>query len=51
VRGWLDGLAELGMDRERLRGFGLAHALAWAVEPDGRWSERSIDAARLIRTA
>jgi len=34
---WLDALADLGMDRERLRGWGLAHALAWGTEPDGRW--------------
>jgi streptomycin 6-kinase len=27
-RRWLDVLAELGLDRERLRGWGLAHALA-----------------------
>jgi streptomycin 6-kinase len=26
---WVDALAELGYDRERLRGWGFAHALAW----------------------
>ena len=51
VRSWLDALAELGLDRERLRGWGVAHALALAVEPDGRWWSRSIEAARLIRAA
>ena len=51
VRRWLDALASLGMDRERLRGWGVAHALAWGVEVDGRWSERSIAAARTISRA
>jgi streptomycin 6-kinase len=51
VRRWLDALADLGMDRERLRGWGAAHALAWAAEPDRRWSSRSIAAARLILAA
>jgi streptomycin 6-kinase len=47
----LDALAGLGLDRERLRGLGFAHALAWAVDSDGGWSERSIDAARMIFAA
>ena len=51
VRRWLDVLVGLGLDRERLRGWGVAHALAWAVEPDGRWSDRSIAAARAIHAA
>jgi streptomycin 6-kinase len=34
VAHWLDVLADLGLDRERLRGWGVAHALAWgSVEP------------------
>lgn len=48
---WLDALAGLGLDRERLRGWGVAHALAWGWEPDGRWSERSVGAARGILAA
>ena len=48
---WLDVLADLGMDRERLRGWGLAHALAWGTDVEGRWSERSIAAARTISRA
>ena len=49
-RRWLDALADLGMDRERLRGWGLAHALAWDFH-HGRWSTRSIEAARTISRA
>ena len=47
---WLDALADLGMDRERLRGWGIAHALAWGFD-HGRWSTRSIEAARTISRA
>ena len=46
----LDALADLGMDRERLRGWGLAHALAWGFDHD-RWSTRAIEAARAISRA
>jgi streptomycin 6-kinase len=45
---WLDLLSELGLDRQRLRGWGVAHALAWGWEPEGRWSEQSVAAARAI---
>jgi streptomycin 6-kinase len=48
---WLDVLADLGLDRERLRGWGVAHALAWGWKPDGGWSDESVAAARAIRTA
>jgi streptomycin 6-kinase len=48
---WLDVLAGLGLDRERLRGWGVAHALAWGWEPDGRWSRRSVEAAGAILAA
>ena len=50
LRRWLDALADLGMDRERLRGWGLAHALAWGFD-HGRWSRRSIEAAQTISRA
>jgi streptomycin 6-kinase len=50
VRRWLDVLAELGLDRERARGWGVAHALAWGWA-DGGWSTASVDAARLIAAA
>jgi streptomycin 6-kinase len=36
IRRRLDQLAsELELDRERLRGWGIAHALAWGVSPEG----------------
>lgn len=50
TRRWLDALAELGLDRERLRGWGFAHALAWGWDSRG-WSKRAIAAARAIREA
>ena len=50
VRRWLDVLARLGLDRERMRGWGVAHALAWGWA-DNRWSSRSVEAARLIEAA
>ena len=48
VRGWLETLTELGLDRERLRGWGVAHALAWGWSDDGGWSRRQVEAARSI---
>ena len=50
VRRWLAALGELALDRERMRGWGVAHALAWGWA-DGRWSPRSVEAARLIAAA
>src|SRR5205814_3475450 len=38
VRRWLSVLAELALDRERLRGWGVAHALAWGWDSGGSWS-------------
>jgi streptomycin 6-kinase len=51
VRRWLDALVELGLDRERLRGFGVAHALAWGWDADEGWSQASIEAARTIHAS
>jgi streptomycin 6-kinase len=51
VRRWLDALVGLGLDRDRLCGWGLAHALAWGTDDEGRWSEASVDAARAIALA
>jgi streptomycin 6-kinase len=51
LRRWLDVLASLGLDRERLRGWGVAHALAWGWDADGGWSPRAIEAARAILAA
>jgi len=51
MRRWLDALASLGLHRERVRGWGVAHTLAWACDDQGRWREWSIAAARAIRAA
>jgi streptomycin 6-kinase len=51
VRRWLAALGELGLDADRLRGWGLAHALAWGRHSDGRWSPRAIETARTIAAA
>ena len=51
LRSWLAALAELGLDEERLRGWGVAHALAWGWDDRDGWSEVSIEAARAIRAA
>jgi streptomycin 6-kinase len=51
VRRWLDVLHELGLDRERLRAWGVAHALAWGWDDEGRWSPRSVEAASTILAA
>ena len=40
VSRWLDALAELGLDRERARGWGVAHNLAWAWDERRGWLER-----------
>ena len=51
VEGMLDALASLGLDRDRLRGWGAAHALAWGWDEAGGWSDTSITAARAIKSA
>jgi len=43
----LDALAELGLDRERMRRWSIAHALWWGVEESGVHVEM-IEAARLL---
>jgi len=48
---WLDVLSALQLDRERMRGWGVAHALAWGWQRGGGWSESSVAAARAIRAA
>lgn len=50
VRRWLHALSDLGLDRGRLRGWGVAHALAWGWEA-GRWSPDHVAAARTIAEA
>lgn len=51
VRRWLDALRDMGLDRERVRGWGVAHALAWGWHDEGRWSPQSVAAAQAIRDA
>ena len=51
IRRWLDVLTGLGLDEERLRGWGVAHALAWGWDDRGGWSRRAIEAARTIAAA
>ena len=51
VAAWLDALAGLGLDRERLRGWGVAHALAWGWDPGRDWDEGQIAIARAIAAA
>jgi len=51
LRRWLAALTELGLDEERLRGWGVAHALAWGWDDRDGWSDVSIEAARAIRAA
>jgi streptomycin 6-kinase len=51
IRRRLDLLSsELGLDRERLRGWSLAHALAWAFEDEGV-HELHVDCARWLAQA
>ena len=51
ARRWLDVLHEMGLDRERLRGWGVAHALAWGWDEETGWSPQSIATARAILAA
>ena len=51
VSRWLDVLAELGLDRERARGWGVAHNLAWAWDERRGWLEQHVEEARRILSA
>ncbi len=51
VSRWLDVLAEVGFDRARARGWGVAHNLAWAWDERHGWSEQQVDEARQILRA
>ena len=51
VRAWLSALTEVGLDRERMRAWGVAHAIAWGWDDAAGWSSPSIDAARTIAAA
>ena len=45
---WLDALEEIGFDRERARGWGVAHNLAWAWDERRGWHEVHVEEARKI---
>ena len=51
VRRWLDELAPLGLDRERMRAWGVAHALAWGWDRRRGWLPEQVEAARVIAAA
>lgn len=51
VSRWLDALADLGLDRERARGWGVAHNLAWAWDERLGWLDEHIEDARRILSA
>jgi len=51
VSRWLDVLAGVGLDRERARGWGIAHNLAWAWDEREGWSEQHVGEARRILSA
>jgi streptomycin 6-kinase len=51
VSRWLDALADLGFDRERARGWGVAHNLAWAWDERRGWLAEHVDEARRILNA
>ena len=51
VSQWLDALGELGLDRERARGWGVAHNLAWAWDERRGWLDGHVEEARRILTA
>jgi streptomycin 6-kinase len=51
VSRWLDALADLGFDRERARGWGIAHNLAWGWEEHSGWNEEHVEDVRRIFNA
>jgi streptomycin 6-kinase len=52
VTRWLDVLRDLGLDRERARGWGVAHNLAWSWDEDGHeWLPEHVAGARRILSA
>jgi streptomycin 6-kinase len=52
VTRWLDLLADVGLDRERARGWGVAHNLAWSWDENRRvWSTGPLEETRRIFSA
>jgi streptomycin 6-kinase len=48
---WLDTLAELGFERQRARGWGVAHNLAWAWDEHRGWLGEHVEEVRRIFNA
>ena len=48
---WLDVLSDLGFDRERARGWGVARVLAWGWSDRDGWSSEHVEKARRIFSA
>ena len=48
---WLDALEDIGFDRERARGWGVAHNLAWAWDERRGWLDVHVEEARRILNA
>ena len=51
VSRWLEALRDLGLDRERARGWGIAHNLAWAWDEHDGWLKPHVEEARQILRA
>jgi hypothetical protein len=51
VSRWLDALRDVGFDRERARGWGVAHNLAWAWDQRRGWLDQHVEEARRILNA
>jgi len=51
IRRWLDALVDVGLDRERTREWGAAHALAWAWRDTTGWDDEQVEVARAIASA
>ena len=52
VTHWLDVLTNVGLDRERARGWGVAHNLAWSWDESARqWLPKHVAGARRILSA
>src|SRR4029453_4435617 len=52
VTRWLDVLADVGLDRERARGWGIAHNLAWSWDENLRvWRTGPLEETRTIFNA
>jgi streptomycin 6-kinase len=47
----LDVLRDLGLDRERAREWGFAHAVAWSWDERSGWSSGNVERARMILSA